>query len=940
CGIDGICRSTCTSDANCQTGQVCRDTFCFTTCTESKECLSEGRLNCWNGVCRQKCVQATDCPDGLMCSLKGECEKICHFNADCDVINGETCINGHCKSGCQSDGDCSTSQICSVSKLSNNGLCTWKCATTCDAGKICGADGVCRNSCTSCQSDEECLYGSCFKTCKSDADCTEASNLTCMGLHCMAVCVSDVDCTDGRLCSVNGTCNYQCKSVACPHPSLCALDGVCRFNTATCQDGYAKNSDDGFCYLTCDSENSDTPCNPTRIGKDNKPLDPSIFESNQGYTAQQLAAQATSPLTSVSMTCIGGNLCKAGCILDTDCSKSDACDQETHKCVRRADAPVLTSITGCWYGNISLRGSYGNLSFTLDVTPKNTAECREAFSTTAIVRLNLSSYQDTIVKTLSDFSLPDTRTVQLVCNPSTIQNCRYAMLVSMSASVSIESATHIMSATISDFSLEKYDYNTCFMDTQSSIHFIKLLDDTPTKLCALIVWNQSCPYLYTNKVVSSTLIVHSDDGSGSHDDQYSLPTEVMSPSKETYCTVIDDGNQDVATKIADYFNDIWLTGELLLNLSINEVQTEVTVELSGLSTAFMKGCIQDNRVIISPTSISAVVKEYESANDESCAIPTAIKQIVLTAVVKDYTTDAFIILERALPSFSYASTTSLMFLCGTGYRRTTASDDCSSFFTSISNKSLSSLDGDIRIALYDTTDSSSTNTLLRSIFGYTEYSLGCYSGAVVIVEPTVLSLQLSESGADDCSIPTVEQAAIWQGADLTNTTSTQLSEIGTLVYTIAAEIYTNSSMLLLMGRLVKQASFSRGTETLSFSCATDWRPSSDAEYSGKSCQDVLAELWKRKETALVGLTIDGVTNTSIHSGFVPSTTIQSKDYSTTYIITFSFTAAFAVALNTIAIILWARLRKDVKALNLMMRAQRRKKNQSNREIKSAILGSD
>ncbi|ESU42983.1 Hypothetical protein GSB_153075 [Giardia duodenalis] len=188
--------------------------------------------------------------------------------------------------------------------------------------------------------------------------------------------------------------------------------------------------------------------------------------------------------------------------------------------------------------------------------------------------------------------------------------------------------------------------------------------------------------------------------------------------------------------------------------------------------------------------------------------------------------------------------------------------------------------------------------------------------------------------------PTVEQAAIWQGADLTNTTSTQLSEIGTLVYTIAAEIYTNSSMLLLMGRLVKQASFSRGTETLSFSCATDWRPSSDAEYSGKSCQDVLAELWKRKETALVGLTIDGVTNTSIHSGFVPSTTIQSKDYSTTYIITFSFAAAFAVALNTIAIILWARLRKDVKALNLMMRAQRHKKNQHEEGGKSTILGSN
>ncbi|KAE8301222.1 Tenascin-like protein [Giardia duodenalis] len=940
CGIDGICRQTCASDTDCPTGSVCRDESCFRTCTESKECLSEGRLHCWNGVCRQKCAQATDCPSGYMCSLAGDCEKVCHFNADCSVITGEACINGHCKDGCKDDADCSSSQTCNISTSSSTGTCVWKCSTDCSADQVCGADGICRNQCSKCQDKEECLYGSCFKKCNSDIDCTGTPNLSCIGFHCMAVCVSNVDCTGGRLCSFEGTCNYQCKGVACPHPSLCALDGVCRFKTETCQDGYTKGLDDGFCYLTCDSKNSDSPCDPMRTGTNNKPLDPSVFESNANYNPQQLAAQATSPLNQISMTCAGGNLCKAGCIIDSDCPLLSVCDQETHRCVRRADAPVLAEIKGCWHEDISLQASYGNLSFTLNVRPRNTAECRAAFSTMAIVRLNLSDYEDTIVQTLSDFSFSNTNMIRLACNPSSLQSCKLAMITSTSASVSIESATHIMSTIISDTVLDKYDYNTCFVPMQSAINLIKLLDGSPTQLCVFIAWNRSCPYLYSNKLIASTLVVHSDNGSVSQDDKYHLPPEIMLPSKEVYCTVIDESDENIANKVTTYFNEIWLSGILFLDLLIDEVQTEIQIELSGLTTTFMKACMQSVGVIISPVSIFSIVKGHESANGESCVIPEAIQRIVLTTVVKDYDINEFIVSERILSSFSYASTTSLVSICGTGYRRTTPSKDCYNFFSSISSTNLSTLDGYMRIALYDTIDSMSTNPVIRSIFYYTTYNLGCYNGTVVIVEPTVLSLRLQESGAKDCSIPTLEQAAIWQGVDLVNVSSTRLNEAGALVYTITAEIYTNSSMLLSMGKLAKQGTFSRDTDVLRFSCETDWVPGFGTEYAGMSCQRVLAELWNKKETALVGLTIDGVTNTSIHSGFIPSITIQSQDYNTTYIITFSVAAAFAVALNAMAIVLWVRLNKDVKALNLKIKNRHYQRNQHNQGVNSIVLGSN
>ncbi|EFO65586.1 Tenascin-X precursor [Giardia lamblia P15] len=940
CGIDGICRKTCTADTDCLDGSICRDESCFRTCTESKECLSEGMLHCWNGVCRQKCAQATDCPSGYMCSLAGDCEKICHFNADCNVISGEACLNGHCRDGCKSDAECSSSQTCSTPGSSSKGSCVWKCTSDCPTDQVCGADGVCRNQCSKCQDKEECLYGSCFKTCASDADCTETPKLSCIGFHCMAVCVSDVDCTGGRLCSFEGACNYQCKSVTCPHPALCALDGVCRFKTETCQDGYAKNPGDRFCYLTCDSENSDSPCDPMRTGTSNKPLDPSVFESNANYNPQQLAAQATSPLNQVSMTCAGGMLCKAGCIIDSDCPLLSVCDQETHRCVRRADAPTLAEIKGCWREDVSLQASYGNLSFTLNVSPRNTAECRAAFSTTAIVRLNLSDYEDTIVQTLSNFSLTNTNGIRLACNPSSLQSCKLAMITSTSASVSIESATHIMSTVISDALLDKYDYNTCFIPMQSAINLIKLLDGSLTQLCAFIAWNRSCPYLYSNKLIASTLVVHSGNGSTSQDDSYHLPPEIMSPSKEIYCTVIDESDANIANRITTYFNELWLSGILFLDLLIDEVQTEIRIELSGLTTTFMKDCVQEIGVVISPVSIFTILRGREFANGEPCVIPETIQRIVLTTVVKDYETNRFIVSERILPSFSYASTTSLVSICGTGYRRTTPSEDCYDFFSSISNTNLTTLDGYVRIALYDSIDSMSTNPLIRSIFYYTTYSLGCYNGAIVIVEPTVLSLQLKESGVKDCSIPTSEQAAIWQGASLVNVTSTHLNETGAFIYTITAEIYTNSSMLLSMGKLTKQGAFSRDTDVLRFSCETDWVPGLGTEYAGMSCQRVLAELWRKKELALVGLTIDGVTNTSIHSGFIPSTTIQSQDYSTTYIITFSFAAVFAVALNTIAFVLWVRLNKDFKALNLKIKNQHYKRNQHSQEVNSIVLGSN
>ena len=95
-GIDGNYCSECVNDAQCMTGEACRDaTFCYTlpACTVGEDCSDnpgEVHQACIDGFCKD-CVDDADCGDGEVCYSR-RC-------ATRDTVD-PTCVDATCEGPC------------------------------------------------------------------------------------------------------------------------------------------------------------------------------------------------------------------------------------------------------------------------------------------------------------------------------------------------------------------------------------------------------------------------------------------------------------------------------------------------------------------------------------------------------------------------------------------------------------------------------------------------------------------------------------------------------------------------------------------------------------------------------------------------------------------------------------------------------------------------
>lgn len=141
---DSTPSSTCTTDSDCISGQICVNGSCVTAdCTSSSDCPS-GDL-CIKGKCITSvlpCKANTDCPAGLVCT-NGACElgQDCTSNSDCP--SGQNCNTtiGHCETGqpCNpANPTCLTGYYCNTDNF--------VCEPGCSANSDCSSNQVCYNN--------------------------------------------------------------------------------------------------------------------------------------------------------------------------------------------------------------------------------------------------------------------------------------------------------------------------------------------------------------------------------------------------------------------------------------------------------------------------------------------------------------------------------------------------------------------------------------------------------------------------------------------------------------------------------------------------------------------------------------------------------------------------------------------------------------------------
>ncbi len=153
----GTVETTCTTDADCGEGKVCKSGVCETS--SDPECMSDADCEdgkaCVEGVCKpsseeKPCAADEDCEDGNVCA-EGVCkpsseEKPCAADEDCE--DGKACVEGVCKPSseektCAADEDCEDGNVCveGVCKPSSEEK-TCAADEDCEDGKVC-SEGSC-----------------------------------------------------------------------------------------------------------------------------------------------------------------------------------------------------------------------------------------------------------------------------------------------------------------------------------------------------------------------------------------------------------------------------------------------------------------------------------------------------------------------------------------------------------------------------------------------------------------------------------------------------------------------------------------------------------------------------------------------------------------------------------------------------------------------------
>lgn len=222
---NGVCRVTCTADADCVSPNICNGGVCTKkplgqTCATAAECASG---SCQQGVCCASSCTGT-CRSCALTGSVGTCT---------NVPNGQDPLSQCTDQGaasCGTDGSCNGAGAC---RLYANG--TQCAASTCVTStfmptRTCDGAGVCRTVTSSLCTPFACdtAAGVCKTTCTVNADCVAPAtcmNGTCGLLPTGATCSTSAECNSGN-CAQGVCCATACTGT-CRSCALAGSVGTC-----------------------------------------------------------------------------------------------------------------------------------------------------------------------------------------------------------------------------------------------------------------------------------------------------------------------------------------------------------------------------------------------------------------------------------------------------------------------------------------------------------------------------------------------------------------------------------------------------------------------------------------------------------------------------------------------------------------------------------------
>ncbi len=365
--------TTCSTDDDCSSGEVCLSGTCVTAgsagtgCQMDNDCLNP--LICIVNVCQQPpttCSTDSDCSSGEVC-LNGSCVASGSAGTNCqmdnDCLNPLICTANICQqppTGCIIDSDCSSGEVCLNGSCAASGSVGTPCTAdqNCSAGLFCASDETCQilTGCrddNDCPNDQICLAdGTCVPQGSTGTPCTMDANCN-TGLICgidatcqippplpPGTCRTNADCMTDQVCTNSrcvGTLGARCTQNADCDTDLTCIAGVCSTPPAF-PNGTACSADSD-----CQSDNcSFSFCQATQTvsGQTNAVC-------STGANSPPLGIGCTTGFQCTSSTCSPtGSALTFRCSMDTDCNPFNVCQANPYSttgsevCIYRDDPNI------------------------------------------------------------------------------------------------------------------------------------------------------------------------------------------------------------------------------------------------------------------------------------------------------------------------------------------------------------------------------------------------------------------------------------------------------------------------------------------------------------------------------------------------------------------------------------------------------------------------
>jgi hypothetical protein len=320
----GACNTSCTTDAQCQSGHACVAGSCGPkqngqTCAKGSECAS---TLCVDGVCCADACQGA-CRSCALPSSMGRCTPVPAGTLDPRA----TCVDLGAAS-CGTDGVCDGTGSCR--KYAMGTVCA---AERCDSNvytpaSTCNSTGQCIAPAALPCAPFACNGARCFAACTSDLQCVAPA--VCNGASCGkknngAFCSNASECGSG-FCAQGICCATACTA-ACKSCALATSMGLCRdvgtgapdpSNTCVAK-GAATCATNGMCEAgACQKFAQGTPC-----GSSSCPAGTTTY--TPGSTCDGAGTCVTPASTSCFPFSCGASVCKASCSADADCEAPAVC---------------------------------------------------------------------------------------------------------------------------------------------------------------------------------------------------------------------------------------------------------------------------------------------------------------------------------------------------------------------------------------------------------------------------------------------------------------------------------------------------------------------------------------------------------------------------------------------------------------------------------------